>query len=239
MIEAGQRVLLKLSGEALGGANGSGIDPSTLDALVGQIKAAVDAGYGVAVVIGGGNIFRGVKGVAQGIDRASADYMGMLATVMNGIALVNALNTKGTKAALVSGLEVPKVAETYQRDAALSHFGEGRVVVFSGGTGNPFFTTDTAAALRAAEMDCAAILKGTQVDGVYNDDPKTNADAAFYERVSYDEVLANRLNVMDAAAIALARENNIPIIVFNIHRDDAFIRVLKGEEICTIVDHGA
>ena len=239
MMKAGQRVLLKLSGEALGGANGSGIDPATLQTISGQVKTAVDAGYGVGIVIGGGNIFRGVKGVAQGIGRASADYMGMLATVMNGVALVHALNGRGTEAALVSGLEVPAVAETYQRDSALCHFEEGRVVVFAGGTGNPFFTTDTAAALRAAETDCAAILKGTQVDGVYDADPKAKPNAMFYERVSYDEVLAKQLNVMDAAAIALARENNIPIIVFNIHRDDALIRVLKGEEICTIVDHVA
>jgi uridylate kinase len=227
--------LLKLSGEALMGGQGYGIDTAVAARIARDIAAARDGGAQIALVVGGGNIFRGMAGAAKGMDRASADHMGMLATVMNALALEQALQDAGAPARAMSAIPMPTVCEPFSRRAALAHLDEGRVVVFGGGTGNPFFTTDTAAALRAVEMGCDALLKGTQVDGVYSADPKSDPDATRYDRLTHDEVLARNLKVMDAAAIALARENNIPIVVFSIHEDGNLARVLAGACRSTII----
>lgn len=224
-----KRVLLKLSGEALMGRREYGLDTDMVGAIANDIKAVVAMGVQVSVVIGGGNIFRGVSGAASGMDRAQADYMGMLATVMNALAVQSALEKRDVATRVQSAIPMASVCEPYIRRRAERHMEKGRVVVFAAGTGNPFFTTDTAAALRAAEMKCDALLKGTQVDGVYSADPRKVEGATRFEQLTYLDVLANDLGVMDAAAISLARENRLPIIVFNIHAPGAFAQVMRGE----------
>ena len=224
-----QRVLLKLSGEALMGGRDYGLDNGMVVSIATDIRSVVAMGVQVSVVIGGGNIFRGVSGAASGMDRAQADYMGMLATVMNALAMQAALEKLGVPTRVQSAIPMASVCEPYIRRRAERHMEKGRVVIFAAGTGNPFFTTDTAAALRAAEMNCNALLKGTQVDGVYSADPRKVTDARRYEQLTYLDVLANDLAVMDAAAISLARENRLPILVFNIHAPGAFAQVMRGE----------
>jgi uridylate kinase len=224
-----QRVLLKLSGEALMGRREFGLYNETVGAIANDIKDVVAMGVQVSVVIGGGNIFRGVSGAASGMDRAQADYMGMLATVMNALAVQSALEKRNVPTRVQSAIPMASVCEPYIRRRAERHMEKGRVVIFAAGTGNPFFTTDTAAALRAAEMHCNALLKGTQVDGVYSADPRKVQNAIRYDQLTYLDVLSNDLGVMDAAAISLARENHLPIIVFNIHAPGAFAQVMRGE----------
>jgi uridylate kinase len=230
-----RRVLLKLSGEALMGQTGYGIDMPTVMGLARAIKTAMADGIEMGLVVGGGNIFRGLQGAAKGMDRASGDYMGMLATVMNALAFQNALEDLSVKARVLSAIPMPTVCEAFVRSKALHHLEEGRVVIFAAGTGNPFFTTDTTAALRAAEMGCEVLLKATQVDGVYDSDPNKNPAAKRYETVSYAEVLAKDLKVMDGAAIALARDNHIPVVVFSINDPANLGRVLRGTATCTHV----
>jgi uridylate kinase len=233
-----KRVLLKLSGEALMGRREYGLDNETVRAIANDIKAVVAMGVQVSAVIGGGNIFRGVSGAASGMDRAQADFMGMLATVMNALAMQSALEKLDCPTRVQSAIPMASVCEPYIRRRAERHMEKGRVVIFAAGTGNPFFTTDTAAALRAAEMKCDALLKGTQVDGVYSADPRKVHGATRYEQLTYLDVLANDLGVMDAAAISLARENHLPIIVFNIHAPGAFAQVMRGEGAFTrIIEH--
>jgi len=234
-----RRVLLKVSGEALMGEGAYGIDVNTVDRIAGEIGEAVAIGVEVCLVIGGGNIFRGLSGAAKGMERASADYMGMLATVMNALAMQNALERQGVATRVQSAIPMTSICEPYIRRRAVRHMEKGRVVIFAAGTGNPFFTTDTAAALRATEMGCEALLKGTQVDGVYSADPKKVANAERYETLTYMDVLARDLQVMDTSAIALARENGIPIIVFSIHGEGGFVNVLTGEGRCTVIRNAA
>jgi uridylate kinase len=229
------RVLLKVSGEALMGSLTYGIDLGTVERIAADVKEAAEAGTQVCLVIGGGNIFRGLSAAADGIERATADYMGMLATVMNALAMQAALERAGVPTRVQSAIPMESVCEPYIRRRAIRHMEKGRVVIFGAGTGNPFFTTDTAAALRAAEMNCDAMLKGTQVDGVYSADPKKHPDAERFDYLSYHEVLSRDLKVMDASAISLSRENRIPIIVFSIHDRGALAAVLKGEGRCTII----
>jgi uridylate kinase len=234
-----QRVLLKLSGEALMGHREFGLDNETVSGIARDIGDVVAMGVQVCVVIGGGNIFRGVSGASMGMDRAQADYMGMLATVMNALAMQNALERVNVSTRVQSAIPMASVCEPYIRRRAQRHMEKGRVVIFGAGTGNPFFTTDTAAALRATEMGCDALLKGTQVDGVYSADPRKVPNATRYDRLTYHEVLAKDLQVMDAAAISLSRENRLPIIVFNIHAAGAFAQVMRGEgKFTRIVDTG-
>jgi uridylate kinase len=228
-------VLLKVSGEALMGGGNYGIDVGTVDRIASDVKEASDSGTQICMVIGGGNIFRGLAGAAKGIDRATADYMGMLATVMNALAMQAALERTGLASRVQSAIPMSSVCEPYVRRRAIRHMEKGRVVIFAAGTGNPFFTTDTAAALRAAEMNCNALLKATQVDGVYSADPKKYPDAVRYESLSYHEVLARDLAVMDASAISLSRENGIPILVFSLHDRGALAQVLKGQGRATII----
>lgn len=230
-----KRVLLKLSGEALMGKLDYGIDPDMVNRIAMEIKEVRDMGVQVCLVVGAGNIFRGMTGVASGFDRTSADHMGMLATVMNSLAIQNALEAVGVDTRVQSAFPIASVCEPYIRRKAIRHMEKGRVVVFAAGTGNPFFTTDTAAALRAAEMSCDGLLKGTQVDGVYTADPKTNPDATKYDRLDYHTVLTKDLKVLDASAISLARENNIPILVFSIHKHGEFARVIQGDGEFTII----
>lgn len=230
-----KRILLKLSGEALMGRGSYGIDPETAARVSTEIRQARDIGAEVCVVVGGGNIFRGIKGAAEGLDRSTADHMGMLATVMNALALQNALEQVGVDTRVLSAIPMASVSEPYIRRRAIRHLEKGRVVIFAAGTGNPFFTTDTAAALRAAEMNCDALLKGTQVDGVYNADPKHDPSAVRYDKLSYMDVLRQDLKVMDASAISLSRENNIPIVVFSIHTENELVNVLQGGGTCTVV----
>ena len=230
------RVLLKVSGEALMGGGSFGIDIGAVDRIAADVKEAADAGTQICMVIGGGNIFRGLAGAAKGIDRATADYMGMLATVMNALAMQAALERSGLPSRVQSAIPMSSVCEPYIRRRAIRHMEKGRVVIFAAGTGNPFFTTDTAAALRAAEMACNAMLKATQVDGVYSADPKKYPDAIRYESLSYHEVLARDLAVMDASAISLSRENGIPILVFSLHDRGALAKVLRGEGRATIIE---
>ena len=230
-----KRVLLKVSGEALMGPETHGLHEATLDRVAHDVAGAVELGAEIGLVVGGGNMIRGATIAATGIDRVTGDYMGMLATVMNGLALHAALERAGVQARVLSAIPMPSVCEPYTRQRALRHFEKGRVIIFSGGTGCPFFTTDTTAALRAAEMDCGAILKGTQVDGVYTADPKRDPNATRYERLSHGEALARNLKVMDAAAIALARDNRIPIIVFSIGEPGSFVSVLRGTGRFTVV----
>ncbi len=232
------RILLKLSGEALMGQEQFGIDPAAVAGLAGEIAEAKGQGHELCLVVGGGNIFRGMAAAAKGFDRASADYMGMLATVMNALALQNALERVGIDTRVQSAIPMSSVSEPYIRRRALRHMEKGRIVLFAAGTGNPFFTTDTAAALRAAEMGCDALFKGTSVDGVYTADPKKVADAKRYETLSFGKVLSDDLKVMDAAAVALCRDNNIPIVVFNIRQPGNLARVLSGNGTATIVQNG-
>jgi len=230
-----RRVLLKVSGEALMGKEPYGIDLEIVERIAGEVRDATQIGAQVCLVIGGGNIFRGLSAAAKGMERASADYMGMLATVMNALAMQNALEGVGVDTRVQSAIPMSSVCETYIRRRAMRHMEKGRVVIFAAGTGNPFFTTDTAAALRAAEMGCDALMKGTQVDGVYSADPKTNPDATRYETLSFHDVLAQDLRVMDTSAVSLARDNNIPIVVFSIHDTGRFVEVLQGGGPCTVV----
>jgi len=222
------RVLLKLSGEALMGDQGFGLHPPTVNRVANEVKKAHDAGIQICLVIGGGNIFRGLSGSAQGMDRTQADYMGMLATVMNALGMQSALEGLGIHTRVQSTIPMDQVYEPYIRRRAVRHLEKNRIVIFAAGTGNPYFTTDTAATLRANEMNCDALFKGTNVDGVYDSDPKKNPDAVRYEHVSYDEVLAKNLKVMDASAIALARDNNLPIVVFSLQEPGAMTEVLFG-----------
>ncbi|MBC8020719.1 MAG: UMP kinase [Methyloceanibacter sp.] len=233
-----RRVLLKLSGEALAGDKGYGIDLDVVAPIARDIAASVASGAEICLVVGGGNIYRGLMAAEGGVDRARADYMGMLATVMNGLALQTAIERQGATARVLSAIPMPTVCEAYIRDKALDHLAKGRVVIFTGGTGNPYFTTDTAAALRAAEMGCDALLKATQVDGVYSADPRTTSGARRYDRLSYDDVLKQDLRIMDGAAIALARDNRIPIIVFSIKSQGGLAEVLKGKGSATTIDGG-
>lgn len=234
-----KRILLKLSGEVLMGGQEFGIDPAYVQRLAEEVKAAKDSGLEVCLVIGGGNIFRGISGAAKGLDRTTGDYMGMLATVMNALAMQNALEKIGVQTRVQSAIPMASVCEPYIRRRAERHLEKGRIVIFAAGTGNPFFTTDTGAALRAAEMNCDALLKGTSVDGVYDSDPKTNPDATRFETISYGQVLSDNLKVMDAAAVALCRENDIPIVVFSIRDRGNVAKVLAGEGVQTIVQKDA
>lgn len=234
-----KRILLKLSGEVLMGSGQFGIDQQTVARVAEEVKGAKDAGYELCLVIGGGNIFRGMAGAAKGMDRAQADYMGMLATVMNALAMQNALEQIGVATRVQSAIEMDKVCEPVIRRRAERHLEKGRVVIFAAGVGAPYFTTDSGAALRAAEMKCEALFKGTSVDGVYDADPKKVATATRYDRVSYDQVLTDNLKVMDASAVALCRENAIPIIVFNIREQGNLAKVLAGQGVSTIVTEAA
>ena len=229
------RILLKLSGEALMGPGQFGIDPDTVAGLASEVAAAKAAGHELCLVVGGGNIFRGIAGAAKGFDRSTADYMGMLATVMNALAVQNALEKAGVDTRVQSAIPMATVCEPYIRRRAERHMEKGRVVIFAAGTGNPFFTTDTAAALRAAEMGCDALFKGTSVDGVYDADPKRVPTAKRYETLSFGKVLADDLKVMDASAVALCRDNEIPIVVFNIRAQGSLTAVLAGEGVSTTV----
>jgi len=217
------------------GDTGYGIDPKVAQNLAVKIKGVVEMGVGVAIVVGGGNIFRGLAAAAKGMERATADYMGMLATVMNALALQNALENANQPARVLSAIPMPTVCESYVRPKALHHMKAGRVVIFAAGTGNPFFTTDTAATLRAIEMDCQAVAKATQVDGVYDSDPRKNPNAKRYDRLSYADVLSRDLKVMDGAAIALARDNGLPVIVFSISEPGNLLKVLRGEGRATVI----
>jgi uridylate kinase len=230
-----QRVLLKLSGEALMGDLGYGIDPTIVQAVAQEVSEVVASGVQVAIVVGGGNIFRGVKASAKGMDRATADYMGMIATVMNAMALQDALEQKGVQTRVQTAIAMQEVAEPYIRRRAIRHLEKGRVVVFGAGSGNPFFTTDTAAALRAAEIDANVIFKATKVDGIYDSDPNLNPDAKRFESLTFTHVLNQDLRVMDTTAIAMCRENNIPIIVFNLLEQGNIQRVVAGEKVGTYV----
>jgi uridylate kinase len=230
-----RRVLLKLSGEALMGKRPYGIDVSVVQRLAGELKDAIDVGVEVAVVVGGGNIFRGLAGAARGMDRATADYMGMLATVMNALALQNGLEQAGVEARVLSAIPMPTVCEAFVHSKALHHLEHKRVVIFAAGTGNPFFTTDTTAALRAIEMKCEVLAKATQVDGVYSADPKTDRSAVRFDKLTYGDVLSRDLKVMDGAAIALARDNDLPVIVFSIEEPGNFLKVLRGEALATLI----
>jgi len=224
-----KRVMLKISGEALMGDQGYGLHPPTVERIAREIKEVHDLGVEICMVIGGGNIFRGLQGSAQGMERTTADYMGMLATVMNALAMQSALESLGVFTRVISAIPMDQVCEPYIRRRAVRHLEKGRVCIFAAGTGNPYFTTDTAATLRANEMHCEVIFKGTQVDGIYDKDPKTNPDAKRYDTVSYDEVLQKNLKVMDASAIALARDNNLPIVVFSLEREGGLAGILRGE----------
>ena len=230
-----KRVLLKISGEALMGDGQYGIDVGTVDRIATEISQARQSGVEICLVIGGGNIFRGLSGAAGGMDRSSADYMGMLATVMNALAMQNALERQNIQTRVLSAIPMTTVCEPYIRRRAIRHMEKGRVVIFAAGTGNPFFTTDTAAALRAAEMNCDALMKGTNVDGVYSDDPRIDSSATRFDTLSYLDVLSKDLKVMDASAVSLSRENNIPIVVFSIQSNGAFLKVLEDNENCTII----
>lgn len=230
-----RRILLKLSGEALMGSDAFGINRETVISIVSQIKEIVDIGVQIAIVVGGGNIFRGMAGASKGMDRATADYMGMMATVMNALALKEAFENMGMPARVQSALSMQQIAETYARPKAIQYLEEGKVVIFAAGTGNPFFTTDTAAALRGAEMNCDVMLKATNVDGVYTADPKKDAAATRYKTLSFDEAISKQLQVMDATAFALCREQKLNITVFGIFKEGALKRVVMGEDEGTLV----
>lgn len=234
-----RRVLLKLSGEALMGDREYGLDPVTVERIASEIRTVCDLGVQICVVIGGGNIFRGMSGAATGMERATADYMGMLATVMNALAMQNALERVGAATRVQSAIPMQSICEPYIRRRAVRHMEKGRVVIFAAGTGNPFFTTDTAAALRASEMGCDALFKATKVDGVYTADPLKDPKAQRYDQLTYLEVLSKDLKVMDAAAISLARENDIPILVFSILDSGAFANVIQRKGKYTIIAEGA
>ncbi len=230
-----KRVLLKLSGEALMGSKGYGLDPITVDYMASEIKKIVEMGIQVAIVIGGGNIFRGVEASVRGMERASADYMGMLATVINALALQNAMEKIGLQTRVQSAIEMRELAEPYIRRRAIRHLEKGRIVIFAAGTGNPYFTTDTAAALRAMEIGADVILKGTKVDGVYSADPVKDPDAKKFDYISYMDVLKRNLKVMDSTAITLCMDNNLPIVVFNINKPDSIKNIIYGKKIGTVV----
>ena len=230
-----KRILIKLSGEALQGDGEYGISPKILKKLSAEIKRIQETGVEIAVVIGGGNIFRGVKGATAGMERASADHMGMLATVINAIALQDSLEQSGVATRVQTAIEIREVAEPYIRRRAVRHLEKGRVVIFAAGIGAPYFTTDTAAALRAVECHADVILKGTQVDGVYDSDPKLNPDALRYDRLSYMEVISKQLRVMDMTAISLCRDNDMPILIFNLHTEGNLYRAAMGEQVGTLV----
>jgi len=232
-----KRVLLKISGEALMGDLSYGLNPPTVERIAREIKIVHQMGIEICMVIGGGNIFRGLQGSAQGMERTTADYMGMLATVMNALAMQSALEGLGVHTRVISAIPMDQVCEPYIRRRAVRHLEKERVCIFAAGTGNPYFTTDTAATLRATEMGCEAILKGTKVDGIYDKDPVQHANAKKYNSVSFDEVLQKRLAVMDASAIALARDNSLPIIVFSLNEEGGFKRILSGEGSFTIVEN--
>ena len=233
-----RRIVLKLSGEALAGSQGYGIDPLVLDRVAEEVREVVALGVQIAIVIGGGNIFRGIAASAGGMDRAAADYMGMLATVINGLALQDALEKVGLQTRVLSAIEMRAVAEPYIRRRAMRHLEKGRVVIFAAGTGNPFFTTDTAGALRAVEIGADAIMKATKVDGIYSADPKLDPSAQRLERMTYIEVLNRGLQVMDAAAISLCMDNKLPIIVFDLTRSGNIKRIVLGEAVGSIVSSG-
>jgi uridylate kinase len=234
-----KRVLLKLSGEALMGDSVHALHPPTVHRIAQDIKQVHDLGVEICVVIGGGNIFRGLQGSAQGMERTTADYMGMLATVMNALAMQSALEGLGVFTRVISAIPMDQVCEPYIRRRAVRHLEKGRVCIFAAGTGNPYFTTDTAATLRASEMSCEVIFKGTQVDGVYDSDPKKNPNAVRYDRVTYDTVLQKHLAVMDASAIALARDNSLPIVVFSLEQSGGLVEVMNGRGKFTIVEPSA
>ncbi|MEO9818761.1 MAG: UMP kinase [Paracoccaceae bacterium] len=229
------RVMLKISGEALMGDQGFGLHPPTVERIAQEVKSVHDLGVEICMVIGGGNIFRGLQGSAQGMERTTADYMGMLATVMNALGMQSALEGLGIHTRVISAIRMDEVAEPYIRRRAVRHLEKKRVCIFAAGTGNPYFTTDTAAALRASEMACEAIFMGKQVDGIYDCDPKMNPDAVHYARITYDEVLQKNLKVMDASAIALTRDNKMPLIVFSLDEPGGFRGVLAGRGKCTRV----
>tara|TARA_B100000579_G_scaffold286875_1_gene237871 strand:+ start:180 stop:896 length:717 start_codon:yes stop_codon:yes gene_type:complete len=231
-----KRVLLKISGESLMGDDSYGIDVSTVDRVAKEIAQVCKLGVEICLVIGAGNIFRGLSGAADGMDRASADYMGMLATVMNSLAMQNSLERLGLQTRIQSAISMTEVCETYTRRRAIRHMEKNRIVIFAAGTGNPYFTTDTAAALRASEMDCDAIFKGTKVDGIYDKDPMKEDGAIKFDKISYSEVLSKNLRVLDSSAVSLARENNIPIIVFSIKENNGFLNILKGKGSCSVVE---
>jgi uridylate kinase len=234
-----KRIMLKMSGEALMGEGEYGLDPNVVNRVAEDIKEVVDAGTEVCVVVGAGNIFRGVAGAAAGMDRTTADYMGMLGIVINALALQNALENIGIQARVQSGIRMDSICEPYIRRKAMRHMEKGRVVIFAAGTGNPYFTSDTAGTLRASEMNCDAIFKGTKVDGIYTADPKKDTDAKRYDRISFIDVLTKDLKVMDATAISLARENNIPIIVFSAEEKGNFAKVARSEGRFTIVTNAS
>tara|TARA_Y100001970_G_scaffold260013_1_gene341615 strand:- start:259 stop:975 length:717 start_codon:yes stop_codon:yes gene_type:complete len=231
-----KRVLLKISGESLMGVGSYGIDVSTVDRVAKEISQVCKLGVEICLVIGAGNIFRGLSGAAAGMDRASADYMGMLATVMNSLAMQNSLERLDFQTRIQSAISMTEVCETYTRRRAIRHMEKNRIVIFAAGTGNPYFTTDTAAALRASEMDCDAIFKGTKVDGIYDKDPLKDSDAIKFDKISYSEVLSKNLRVLDSSAVSLARDNNIPIIVFSIKENNSFLNIIEGKGNCSIVE---
>ena len=231
-----KRVLLKISGESLMGVGSYGIDVSTVDRVAKEISQVCKLGVEICLVIGAGNIFRGLSGAAAGMDRASADYMGMLATVMNSLAMQNSLERLGFQTRIQSAISMTEVCETYTRRRAIRHMEKNRIVIFAAGTGNPYFTTDTAAALRASEMDCDAIFKGTKVDGIYDKDPMKDSDAIKFDKISYSEVLSKNLRVLDSSAVSLARDNNIPILVFSIKENNSFLNIIEGKVNCSIVE---
>ena len=231
-----KRVLLKLSGEALLGEKSYGVDPKRILAFSEEIKEIIDSGVEIAIVIGGGNIFRGVSGASNGIDRVQADYMGMLATVINGLALQSSLEDLKVQTRLQTAFKIEAVAEPYIKRKAVRHLEKKRVVIFSGGTGNPFFTTDSAAVLRAIEINADIILKGTRVDGIYNNDPEKNKDAIKFKQISYDEAITKKLKVMDSTAFTLSKENELPIIVFNMNKAGNLKKIINGKEFGTIVN---
>ena len=230
-----KRVLLKISGESLMGVGSYGIDVSTVDRVAKEIAQVSKLGIEICLVIGAGNIFRGLSGAAAGMDRASADYMGMLATVMNSLAMQNSLERLNVQTRVQSAISMTEVCETYTRRRAIRHMEKNRIVIFAAGTGNPYFTTDTAAALRASEMDCEAIFKGTMVDGIYDKDPKEYKDAKKFQSITFSDVLSKDLRVLDSSAVSLARESNIPIIVFSINENNAFLNIIEGKGNCSIV----
>jgi uridylate kinase len=230
-----KRILLKLSGEALMGEQKNGIDPARLTMYANEIKQAVEEGVQVAIVIGGGNIFRGIQGAAKGMDRVQGDYMGMLATVINSMAIQSEIEKQGMPTRLLSGIVIDPIAESMSRRKAVEYLNEGKVVIIAAGTGNPFFTTDSAAALRAVEIQADVILKGTRVDGIYTADPEKVKNAAKYDSITYTEVYEKGLNIMDLTAFTLCRENKLPILVFNMNIPGNLLRIIKGENIGTIV----
>lgn len=232
-----KRVLLKLSGESLMGEQQFGIDPIRIARYAKEIKQAIETGVEISIVIGGGNIYRGLQAKDSGIDRVQGDYMGMLATVINGMALQDVMESHGMYTRLMSAFDMKQICEPYIRRRAIRHLEKGRVVIFAAGTGNPYFTTDTAATLRAIEIEADVILKGTRVDGVYSADPETDKNAVRYDTISFEEVYRNGLKIMDMTAFTLCKENNLPIIVFDMNREGNLLKILEGEQIGTLVDH--